>query len=281
DSLLPLDASPKFVLNGVVADSIDTNDGIYKIRLAWGQKYTFQVQATEFDPVVATIDLQDIKNYQKIERNLYAAPLKKYALVKGKVLDKKTGSPIKNTFLIDVDGSHSTTSTIDDVNGTYEVRLSLGKKSILTASADAYFPIAEVIDVTDQTDNIEIAKDLILVPLRVGETILLNNITFGSGSSTLMGESFTDMDRVVDLLKAFPNLKIEIAGHTDNSGNDATNLRLSRARAESVAEYITGKGVSKVRVEFKGYGKTKPIASNLTSGGRAQNRRVEFVVLEL
>ena len=281
DSLLPLDDSPKFVLNGVVADSIDTNDGIYKIRLAWGQKYTFQVQATEFDPVVATIDLQDIKNYQKIERNLYAAPLKKYALVKGKVLDKKTGSPIKNTFLIDVDGSHSTTSTIDDVNGTYEVRLSLGKKSILTASADAYFPIAEVIDVTDQTDNIEIAKDLILVPLRVGETILLNNITFGSGSSTLMGESFTDMDRVVDLLKAFPNLKIEIAGHTDNSGNDATNLRLSRARAESVAEYITGKGVSKVRVEFKGYGKTKPIASNLTSGGRAQNRRVEFVVLEL
>lgn len=281
DSLMPIEALPKFVLDGEVADSIDTSEGRYKIRLPWGKKYTFQIQAEEFAPVVATVDLEDVSNYQNIERNLYASPLEKYALVKGKVIDKKTGLPIKNTFLIDVDGSHSTTSTIDETNGTYEVRLSLGKKSILTASADAYFPIAEVIDVTDQVENIEIAKDLILVPLRVGEAILLNNITFASGSSTLKGDSFSDMDRVVDLLKAFPSLKIEIAGHTDSSGNDATNLRLSKSRAESVSEYMIGKGISKGRVVFKGYGESKPVATNLTPGGRSQNRRVEFIVLEL
>lgn len=281
DSMISITASPKFVLNGVVADSIDISDGQYKIRLPWGQKYTFQVQATEFAPVVATIDLQGVTNYQKIVRNLYASPLEKYALVKGKVIDKKTNLPVKSSFLIDVDGSHSTTSTIDEMNGTYEVRLSLGKKSILTASANAYFPIAEVVDVTSETANVELTKDLYLVPLKVGETILLNNITFGSGSATLKGDSFSDMDRVVDLLKAFPTLKIEIGGHTDSSGNNATNLRLSKSRAESVSEYIIGSGISRDRVVFKGYGKEKPVATNLTPSGRAQNRRVEFVVLEL
>ncbi|MCB0494508.1 MAG: OmpA family protein [Cyclobacteriaceae bacterium] len=281
DSLIPQSASPKFMLDGVVADSIDTSNGTYKIRLPWGHKYTFQIQADEFGPVVATIDLQNVTNYQKILRNIYATPLEKYALVSGKVIDKKTGMPVKFPFLIDVDGSHSTTSELNETNGTYRVRLPLGKKSILTASAEAYFPIAEIVDVTNDSINVELTKDLYIVPLRVGEAILLNNITFESASSTLKGDSFSDMDRVVDLLKAFPGLKIEIGGHTDSSGSDATNLRLSKARAESVAEYILGKGISRDRVVFKGYGESKPVATNLTSAGRAQNRRVEFVVLEL
>ena len=281
DSLLPQSSNPKFVLNGVVTDSISTSDGHYNIRLPWGYKYTFQVQADDFDPVVATIDLQNVKNYQKIEKNLYATPLERYARVSGKVIDKKTGLPYTGDFLIDVDGAHSTTSKVNIGLGSYEVKLSLGKKSVLTASAESYFPIAEVVDVTNETETVTVTKDLIIVPLRVGETILLNNITFGSGSSTLTGDSFSDMDRVVDLLKAFPNLKIEIAGHTDSSGNDGLNMRLSRSRAQSVSEYIIGHGISKERVVFKGYGETKPVATNLTPGGRAQNRRVEFVVLEL
>ncbi|MEN8248256.1 MAG: hypothetical protein ABFS32_04945, partial [Bacteroidota bacterium] len=178
DSLISPEALPQLALNGIVADSIDTSNGTYKIRLPWGQKYLFTLQAEEFDPIVTVVDLQDVTNYQKIERNLYAAPLEKYALVTGKVIDKETGLPVKSSFFIDVDGSRSTSSEIDETSGTYSVRLSLGKKSILTASADSYFPVAEIVDVTDEIENVELTQDLILVPLKVGEAILLNNITF-------------------------------------------------------------------------------------------------------
>ena len=274
-------ALPKFVLNGELADSIATETGNYKIRLPWGYKYTFQIQATDFDPVVANIDLRAVKNYQKIETNLYALPLELYATVTGRVLNKKTDLPIKESFFIDVDGSHSTSSIIDGNNSTFEIRLSLGKKSTLTASAKAYFPISEVIDLTAEEGNVKIIKDLYLVPLKVGETILLNNIFFETSRSGLKAESFTDINRVVDVMSLLPNLKIEIAGHTDSSGNDSFNLGLSNERAKSVAEYIIGQGISRDRVVFKGYGESKPIASNVSSAGRAQNRRVEFVVLEL
>ncbi|MEN8248709.1 MAG: OmpA family protein, partial [Bacteroidota bacterium] len=169
----------------------------------------------------------------------------------------------------------------DETSGAYSGRLALGKKSSRTASADSYFPVAEIVDVTDEIENVELTQDLILVPLKVGEAILLNNITFETASAVLKGDSFSDMDRVIDLLKAFPALKIEIAGHTDSSGGDASNLRLSQARAESVTEYILAHGISPDRVVSKGHGESKPVATNLTPGGRAQNRRVEFVVLEL
>jgi len=280
NDLIDQTAFPKFVLNGLVADSIATENGQYKIRLPWGQKYTFQIQATDFDPVVATIDLQSVKNYKEMETNLYAIPLELYATVTGKVLDKKTDLPVKSAFYIDVDGSHSTSSKIDAANSTYEIRLSLGKKSTLTASADEYFPISEVIDLTNEEGNVKVFKDLYLVPLKIGESILLNNIFFETGSTNLKEESFTDIDRVVDLMNSFPNLKIEIGGHTDSSGKDSFNMELSKARAKSVVEYIISRGISRDRVEFKGYGETKPIASNLTPDGRMQNRRVEFLVLE-
>ncbi|MDH5609021.1 MAG: OmpA family protein, partial [Cyclobacteriaceae bacterium] len=274
------DAFPKLVLNGEIVDSISTETGTYKIRLPWGQKYTLQVQATEFDPEVATIDLFAVKNYQEIRKNLYASPMELYATITGTVLDKKTNLPIQADYVINVDNSRSTTSTVDATYSTYETRLSLGKKSVLTASADGYFPISEVIDLTSETGNVKLLKDLYLVPLKVGESILLNNIFFESGSSNLKEGSFDDIDRVVDLMRLLPGLKIEIAGHTDSSGNDNLNMQLSKVRAESVVQYIIAQGIDASRVAFKGYGETQPVASNLTPEGRMQNRRVEFIVLE-
>ena len=76
-------------------------------------------------------------------------------------------------------------------------------------------------------------------------------------------------------------IHIEISGHTDNSGNEANNLRLSGARAKSVADYLIGKGINKERIKIKGYGSSQPIAENKSEEGRAKNRRVEFKILKI
>ena len=89
------------------------------------------------------------------------------------------------------------------------------------------------------------------------------------------------LDEFAQYLIEHPSIEIEIRGHTDNVGNDAANLALSTERAFEVLRYITSKGIDGKRISYKGYGETKPIASNDTDDGRAQNRRTEFLIKKM
>ncbi|OLB66934.1 MAG: hypothetical protein AUI09_04815 [Gemmatimonadetes bacterium 13_2_20CM_2_66_5] len=106
--------------------------------------------------------------------------------------------------------------------------------------------------------------------------VVLRGVTFEIGRSALKPDSYTILDIVAASLVANPDIKIEIAGHTDNTGSAATNTRLSQARAEAVRAYLASKGVAPDRMIAKGYGPTQPVAPNTTPAGRAQNRRVEL-----
>jgi OOP family OmpA-OmpF porin len=106
--------------------------------------------------------------------------------------------------------------------------------------------------------------------------VILRGVIFETGKSALKPESFTVLDIVAQSLQANPDIRIEIAGYTDNTGAAATNARLSQARAEAVRAYLATRGVAPSRMSAKGYGPVNPIAPNTTSVGRAQNRRVEL-----
>jgi outer membrane protein OmpA-like peptidoglycan-associated protein len=106
--------------------------------------------------------------------------------------------------------------------------------------------------------------------------VVLRGVTFETGRSALKPDSYTILDIVAASLIANPDIKIEIAGHTDATGSPATNTRLSQARAESVRAYLASKGVAPDRMVAKGYGPTQPVAPNTTAAGRALNRRVEL-----
>jgi outer membrane protein OmpA-like peptidoglycan-associated protein len=106
--------------------------------------------------------------------------------------------------------------------------------------------------------------------------VVLRGVTFETGRSTLKPDSYTILDIVAASLIANPDIKIEIAGHTDNTGSAATNMRLSQARADAVRAYLARKGVAPDRMVARGYGSSQPVASNATADGRAQNRRVEL-----
>jgi OmpA-OmpF porin, OOP family len=107
-------------------------------------------------------------------------------------------------------------------------------------------------------------------------SIIFRNINFDFDKSNIKPESYPILDEVTEYLKANPNVKMEIQGHTDSKGTAAYNLKLSDRRAASVKTYLVGKGIAADRLETKGYGLTKPIAPNDTEENRARNRRVEF-----
>jgi OOP family OmpA-OmpF porin len=112
------------------------------------------------------------------------------------------------------------------------------------------------------------------------EEIVLRGVNFDTNKSTLRPESKTVLDSVVALLKQRPGAKVEIDGHTDSVGKDAYNQKLSERRAKTVVEYLVANGIPAGDLTAKGYGETRPIASNDTAEGREQNRRVTLQFTE-
>jgi OmpA-OmpF porin, OOP family len=125
-----------------------------------------------------------------------------------------------------------------------------------------------------------VTKDIYLQPIEVGLTVRLKNIYFDFDKTTLKKESFVELNKVVDFLKQNPHVEIEISGHTDSKGSDDYNLNLSQGRSQAVVDYIISQGIEDFRLTAQGYGETKPIDTNDSEDGRANNRRVEFTVVK-
>ena len=106
--------------------------------------------------------------------------------------------------------------------------------------------------------------------------LAMRAVQFDTGKSTLKSESYRVLNQISDIMFKYPNFKLAIEGHTDNTGNAGTNQSLSERRAKSCYEYILKRGVPLSQVSFHGYGEAKPISNNDTLRGRALNRRVEF-----
>ena len=115
----------------------------------------------------------------------------------------------------------------------------------------------------------------------VGGTFVLKEIFFEFDKSTLLQQSYFELMKLMTLLETYPEMQIEIGGHTDGKGSDGYNLRLSENRAKAVVDFLVSKGIDIKRLKYKGYGKSMPVASNDTDEGRALNRRVEFRILAM
>jgi OOP family OmpA-OmpF porin len=114
----------------------------------------------------------------------------------------------------------------------------------------------------------------------LGQELAKGGIQFGKGEADIAPESEGLLDRLAALVDRCPEAKIEIGGHTDSGGSTRRNRDLSQARADAVMRYLVDAGIAEERLTAVGYGETKPIASNDTEEGRAQNRRIEFTVQE-
>jgi len=116
---------------------------------------------------------------------------------------------------------------------------------------------------------------------RVGEGIVVefsSNVLFGFDESTLSADAKTSLDKLVKVLKEYPDTDIEVQGHTDSKGSVTYNQALSERRANAVSGYLDGKGIAASRLTIKGFGETVPKYENNTAEGRTENRRVEFLI---
>jgi len=178
-----------------------------------------------------------------------------------------------------VDDKYSEMVVVDDLN----VPFAFANSSMMGTDGMFNFEklpieIVEMKRMEERDSRMKVPTDF--SQMEDGKPIVLKNILFESGSATLLESSFTELDKLAAELQKRPALKVEISGHTDNTGNAAANLTLSQGRAQAVKDYLMKKGVEGARMTPKGYGQTKPVASNDNEDGKRQNRRVEFVVVK-
>jgi len=122
-------------------------------------------------------------------------------------------------------------------------------------------------------------KKYALVEVKKDRIEIKQQVRFATAKFAVLKASFGLLDQVAQVLQDNPAMRVRVEGHTDNVGGEGVNLKLSQKRADSVRDYLVKKGVDRARLESKGYGPTKPIASNRTEKGRSQNRRTEFHIL--
>lgn len=279
---IPTTSNPRLIINGEVPDSlfVDYDAGIYEVKLPYGHTYTMVVNTHDFDPIPDVLNLENVDEYKEISRDLYVDK-EKTAVVTGRIFDKNSGDPFPADvpLTLKLNDADATKVTLDSLSREYSVEVSLGVMHTISAEAEDYYSLTEVINLMGETEKIKVLKDLYLVPLEIGQSVRLNNIFFETAKATLKEESFPELQRVVKFLEDNPRISIEIGGHTDNVGKKAYNLKLSEERAESVAQYLLLHGIPDSAITFKGYGMSEPVADNDTETGRQINRRVEFTII--
>lgn len=247
---------------------------IYKVTF-WGEEKA-PAMATE-DYLLASI-VNPIKD-NSIEATV-SVNKKSFTVFKGKTIDAMTKKPVEAEIEItdNTTGKLIETFTTNSATGKFIITLASGKNYGIAVKAKGYLFHSENFDIPKGSADNLVNKVIELKNIAVGSKIALRNIFFDIGKSTLRSLSNTELDRLVKLMKDVPSLKIEISGHTDNTGSAKLNNSLSQDRAQAVVDYLKGKGIATSRMTAKGYGSAKPIASNKTNDGRQSNRRTEFEI---
>ena len=226
--------------------------------------------------------------------------------IKGKVLDAKTNKPIAGKVLYRFDYDVQKADSVKTNNlGEYSFKIKPDAYTFI-ASANGYESSQESMDLSKLNKSQQFSQNIYLnpavkkeepeakepkiekketakeetSPLKIEHNkFRLDKVFFEIGESNLLSESYQQLDGLLKMLKDDKKMKIIVEGHTDNVGDPTQNKRLSLERAFNVREYLISKGIAGNRIQFKGYGDTKPIADNNTDEGRKMNRRVEFVIL--
>ena len=199
--------------------------------------------------------------------------------LKGELKDEKTQEAIPARIeLKNLKTKKITEIPVDTLTGKYVAVVPFKNDYLLTIKKDDYAYESKYISTEDETFKQPAKIDINIRQIEVGASYQLKDINFATNSFELNDASKFIIDGFIMFLKENPHVSIEIQGHTDDVGNDKTNLTLSDNRAKSVYEYLVQNNIYPSRLSYKGYGELKPIALNTNEEGRAKNRRTVFVI---
>lgn len=276
--------NPSILIDGKESADVklDPSQPRYEVNLPFGRKYQITGRATGYDPVTTELDLTAYREWAEVDFDAKAKPQNaNMVTLTGKVINTKTGSPLEPGIPVRmrVNKVFSDNFKYNDKTAEYTLMLPAGADYDLVPSAQNFYNKLEVVNLTNAKPRTTVQRNFFVTPLEVGQSVDIENIFFETGKSKLKPESYRSLNALVDFFNEYPNVKVEVGGHTDNVGSAALNKRLSQARAQSVADYIIEQGIGKERFQAKGWGMDKPKASNKTKKGRAQNRRVDFTIM--
>jgi outer membrane protein OmpA-like peptidoglycan-associated protein len=285
--------------SGLVVQDVKPNSSSGKYLLILnpgteGKTYAISYEADGYQPMNITITIPPNSTYTEIEKELLLQLINMESKTLGTItitgtVRSQDGNHIPGAAIVvkdNVTGNLINTYYTTSDSGKYYFIVNRGQNYNLSYEAQGYLFQSENVNVPKQPEYSVMTKDVVLEKVKVGAKIVLNNIFFDSNKSTLRKESNLEMEKLLKLMQDYPDLKIEVAGHTDSKGNDATNLKLSQTRAQAVVTALSKKGVNAKRLVAKGYGETQPVAPNTLENGKPNlpgmqlNRRVELKIVE-
>lgn len=254
--------------------------GRYFITLPIGNEFKIEAEKKHFEPNSFNLDLRGVVQFSEFERDIELQINKiDYEI---QLSDSETGEGVETYIEIT---NLSTNEKIikkvkTDNDGKLKIKLRDGTRYEVNVSPKGYAFYNVTVDLMDDQAEHNLKVDL--EPLKKATKIELNDINFETNSADLNKNSFEELNRVVKLLEANPNIKIEVSAHTDDIGSSIYNLKLSEKRATTVFKYLTENNIKKEQIISKGYGKSKPAYFPIdTDENRAKNRRVELEVIEI
>lgn len=259
-----------------------------------GKKYKVNYEATGFQPVTHEINIAPGSAYQVVEHEIDFDFINMESKTLGTISLSGTVKNEKGQFIPGVQinvkdnntGALIHTYTTASDSGYYYFAVDRGKNYNVSFEASGYLFQSHNIDVPKKSEFLEMRKNIVLEKIHEGAKMVMNNIFFDKNKSTLRKQSLVELETVYKMMKENPDMVVEISGHTDNQGNDVLNTKLSKARAQSVVNYLLKKGINKKNLIAKGYGSSLPIAPNTLPNGKPDvagqqlNRRVEMKIVE-
>jgi outer membrane protein OmpA-like peptidoglycan-associated protein len=258
-------------------------DGKFGDDVPPGQ-YTYEIKADAYKP--GSCDLTVPKEGGALNIDCPLDPLPRVGTVVGHVRDALTSEPIGGVQIVLTDSQHKEYRINADPSGGFRFEGVAPGTADVDITADGYLALVSPADVKVRQEN---AVDLMLRPMPKKPNVVISGkeitikqqIQFALDSAVILPDSFGLLTEIADTLIRHGEIKrVEVQGHTDNSGTADHNKMLSEQRAEAVVAWLTQHGVTSDRLVARGYGQEKPLVPNVTAGNRAQNRRVQFIILE-
>ncbi len=181
-----------------------------------------------------------------------------------------SNTPLKSRITIQYKDENGVYNQSTAVNGKGDITIPDKDNVEVIFESDGHVPKKIIVNKSDSQLKV------VLDQIQPGKAVVVDNIHFDFDKWYIRKDSINILDKLVEMLKAHPNLKVEVWGHTDSIGDDTYNQKLSEKRADAVCDYIIKHGISPERISAKGFGESKPIAPNDTKEGRQKNRRTEF-----
>jgi outer membrane protein OmpA-like peptidoglycan-associated protein len=257
--------------------TVNVSKGKYNCNLNIGKTYKIAIESDSFEPYETYFDLRTDVVYSNFEKSLELKASRKLLSLNVTDSEGKRITPV-DVEIKNLNRDENLASLLSfDSNGSPQLSLRTGNTYELDVTKTGYTYFNATLDI--QTTGRE-TKNIVLDVLTTKTKMVFNNITFETNSAELNTESYAELNRLLNFLERNPDIKIEIAAHTDDIGSNEYNSRLSDKRAESVVKFLVSSNIAKNRVQSKGYGELQPMVPNDSDENRAKNRRVEIKIIE-